>query len=428
MRSRIAALALAATAVCAPVAAGQTAPVPAQPVERVTFAEAVARAQEKNTSVAIAATGILRAEALLLQTRAATRLQASGVVTTTTLNTGVDFDGTTVVPRNQVTGALDVRYPLFASAQWARRVQAEDRKRVAELGVADARRQIAVAAANAYLSVVALRRVVAANELARDTAKAHFDLAHELQVKGSGSRLNEVRAQQEVSSDEGLVETARFALYRAQEALGVLLVTSGPVDAGDPPAFDTAMPAAPSDFIQFRTDLKLFAAEQQAAERVQGDSRKDYYPYLEGVFQPQTIYPAGFFAPANSWRFLLQLSVPIYDSGTRAAARVQRQAAVDQARAIYEGAVTQANAEVRTAREAVQSAGRALASARAAADQAHQVVTIVNVSFRAGAATNIEVIDAERQSRNADIAVAVAEDSLRRAQLDLVTALGRFPS
>ncbi len=82
---------------------------------------------------------------------------------------------------------------------------------------------------------------------------------------------------------------------------------------------------------------------------------------------------------------------------------------------------------MRTAREAVQSAERGLASARAAADEAQQVVNITNVSFRAGAATNIEVIDAERAARDADTAVAVAEDTLRRARLDLLTALGRFP-
>ena len=49
------------------------------------------------------------------------------------------------------------------------------------------------------------------------------------------------------------------------------------------------------------------------------------------------------------------------------------------------------------------------------------------ISFRAGAATNIEVIDAERAARDADLAVAVAEDQLRRARLELLNALGRFP-
>ena len=82
---------------------------------------------------------------------------------------------------------------------------------------------------------------------------------------------------------------------------------------------------------------------------------------------------------------------------------------------------------MRAAREAVASGERSLASAQRAADQARQVVDHHQFSFRAGAATNIEVIDAERSARDADIAVAIAEDQLRRARLELLEALGHFP-
>jgi outer membrane protein TolC len=82
---------------------------------------------------------------------------------------------------------------------------------------------------------------------------------------------------------------------------------------------------------------------------------------------------------------------------------------------------------VRAARAAVASQERSVAIGRAAAEQAQQVVSIINISFRSGAATNIEVIDAQRSARDADTAVAVAEDLLRRARLELLNALGRFP-
>jgi hypothetical protein len=39
----------------------------------------------------------------------------------------------------------------------------------------------------------------------------------------------------------------------------------------------------------------------------------------------------------------------------------------------------------------------------------------------------IESGAAERSARDADTAVAVAEDTLRRARLDLLLALGHFP-
>jgi outer membrane protein TolC len=414
------------------------------PTEKMSFDDAIRRAIEKNPSSAIAAAGILRAQALLTEARASARPQINGTVTTTTLAQTVEFQGTTVTPRNSVLATVDFRTPLYAPAVWARRAQAQDAAHVADLSAADTRRQTALATADAYLTIIARRRVVDANQRARDTAGAHFDLAHELEQRGSGSRLNELRAQQEVSTDDSLVESARLALYQAQEALGVLLVADGPVDAADEPVFDlsnvlgvelfggaSAAPAArfqlPADVLQGRTDIRLFTAEQQAAERVLRDSSKDYYPSLEAIFQPQSTYPAQFFAPTNTAQLQFQLSVPIFDSGQRKGARAERQAALNVSKANVTAAITQASSEVRTGRENVLSAQRGLASAQAAADQAQQVVNIVNISFRAGASTNIEVIDAERSARDADTAVAVAEDTLRRARLNLLTALGRFP-
>jgi len=416
----------------------QTAPVP---VVRVTFAEAIQRAQERNPTVARAAAGILRAEGLIRQSRSATLLHVNGNVTSTTLNRGVQFDGATVTPRSQLTATLTADMPVLAAAAWARRVQAEDTKNVAELTVAETKRQIAFATADAYLAILVQRRVVEGNSRARDVAKAHFDLATELEQKGTGSKLNALRAQQQFSVDEGLVEVSRLALYRAQEALGVLIAADGPADAADEPDLSVpagalepegsgrptaGSPATLNPLLQ-RTDLRLFSAQQQAAERVARDTGKEWWPTLDAIFQPSSTYPAQFFLPQNSWRLLLQGNIPVFDSGQRAALKVERQADVEQARASLAGATTEAGSQVRAAREAVASGERSIASARAAADQAQQVVNITNISFRAGAATNIEVIDAERSARDADTAVAIAEDQLRRARLELLNALGRFP-
>jgi outer membrane protein TolC len=409
------------------------------PTERVTFDDAIQRAVRNNPSAAIAAAGILRAEGLLMETRSASRLQVNGIVTTTTLNRGVEFDGSTVTPQNQLGATLDVRMPLYAPARWARTAQADEARHVAQVSADDIRRQTALATADAYLTVIARKRVVETNIFARESARAHFDLARELQERGSGSRLNELRAQQELSADETLVEAAQLAVYRAQEALGVLLVADGPVDVTDEPIF--AMPpdviteaasvqgaaGGASRTLLERADLKLFAAEQQLSERVLGDSWKDRLPFLEAVFQPSTSFPSQLFFPQNRWQLLLQLSVPIFDSGQRKGLKLERQAALDVSRATFARALTSARSEVRAAREAISSSERFLASARAGADQAQQVVSIVNVSFRAGGATNIEVIDAERRARDAGTAVAIAEDAARRARLDLLTALGRFP-
>jgi outer membrane protein TolC len=106
---------------------------------------------------------------------------------------------------------------------------------------------------------------------------------------------------------------------------------------------------------------------------------------------------------------------------------VFRESNVNAARLALQGLQIQARSEVRLARETVLSTQRAFESLRSAAQQAAEVLKITTFAFEAGATTNLEVIDAQRQARDADSSAAVAEDAVRRAQLDLLTALGRFP-
>jgi len=80
-RRAIVIAALVAQALRPALMLAQSAPMPTQ---RVTFNEAIRLAVDKNPSSAIAAAGILRAEALLAEARSASRLQVNANVTTTT--------------------------------------------------------------------------------------------------------------------------------------------------------------------------------------------------------------------------------------------------------------------------------------------------------------------------------------------------------
>ena len=176
-----------------------------------------------------------------------------------------------------------------------------------------------------------------------------------------------------------------------------------------------------------RADIRLLAARQAAAERVVNLSWRDYLPSVTAAFSPQVLAPAGLFANSRSWRATVLFSVPLFDAGFRAGEKRERVALLDTVRLQRANAERQATSEVRTAREAVASTERAFTQARAAADQANEVVRITDVAFREGATTNIEVVDAARQARDAETQAAIAEDAVRRARLDLLVALGRFP-
>ncbi|MEO8681275.1 MAG: multidrug efflux RND transporter permease subunit, partial [Vicinamibacterales bacterium] len=102
----------------APAAAGQA-------LEQLDFDAAIARAVEKNPSVAIASTNILRSQAILQQVRAGTRPRVNANVSNTTLDSGRAFGDQTVQPQNQSLLALSASAP-FNAAQWAAKVQAMD--------------------------------------------------------------------------------------------------------------------------------------------------------------------------------------------------------------------------------------------------------------------------------------------------------------
>jgi outer membrane protein TolC len=419
MRRGVAAIAL--LVLCETAAAAQV-------VETVTFEEAVQRAVKTHPTVQQAAAGILRAEAILQQVRARSLPSVDATISTNVIDPVAQFSGASINPRTQTVTSAGVSVPLLMPVRWAERNQAEDEVLVSVRAADEARRAVAIAAGDAYLAIIAQRRVLELNERARDNARAHFTFANQRFQGGIGSRLNALRAQQEVSGDEARVEDARLAIRRAQEALGVLIGADGPVDAATEPAFDVPPPSIPdAQLISDRQDVQVIFARQSAAERRAADAWKDYLPSVTGLFTPTLLAPTGLFANQRSWRATLLFTVPLFEAGGRRGQAREREALVDVVRAQRLEAERQAGSEIRTAREALAATERALQFARAAADQANEVVQITDIAFREGATTNIEVIDAQRRARDAETAAAIAEDAVRRARFEVLVATGRFP-
>jgi outer membrane protein TolC len=128
--------------------------------------------------------------------------------------------------------------PLIIAPQWAAVRQATDQIDVANQDAIETRRQVGLAAALAYLQVIAFQRQVDVELRALETARAHLDYADRRLEGGVGSRLNQLRAAQAASETETRLETARLLLSRAQESLGVQMAEDGPVDAAAVPALD----------------------------------------------------------------------------------------------------------------------------------------------------------------------------------------------
>jgi len=128
--------------------------VVAQALERLTFAQAIERAIANNPTIAQATAGIMRAEAVLQQVRSSS-LPALGLAMTTTVTNPVKFNDISVVPLVQTQTIPTLGVPILTPVAWAQRNQAGDQVVVSQRNQRDVRRQIAVAAAQSYLAIIA---------------------------------------------------------------------------------------------------------------------------------------------------------------------------------------------------------------------------------------------------------------------------------
>ncbi|MGZ3405128.1 MAG: TolC family protein [Polyangia bacterium] len=408
---------------------------------KLTLKQAIERALTQNPSVLAQVEELHRAEALTIQVRAGslptltgngvyTRIDNARTLTSPATPGPPPMPETTTVLQSAdaLSANLTLGVPLVAPRNWVQWSHARGNARVSELAVGDTKRQVAQAVAAAYLAIMQRRREVELNERARDTARVHASYTHTRLVGGVGSRLDDVRARQELESDEQFVVTARLALQRQQEVLGVLVAADGPVDAGEDPEF-AALDArtAEKEAPRLRVDLRERDARRRLNARIVRDDWADYMPSLSATFAPIYTWPNTIFTPALSWQFQLVLTVPFYDGGLRYGLARERKSYLRESVLDQEGALRQTYSDLRFGDEAVRETAEALQRAKAAAALAHEAVQIADLAYHAGATTNLELIDAERRARDADTAAAIAEDLARKAQLDLLFAAGRLP-
>jgi len=394
-------------------------------VERVTLAEALARARARNPDALVAAAEVRRAAALVAEVRAAAMPTLAPNLTYTRIDGARNFMGLNIQSANQTFAAGGLSVPLIAPERWADWAHSIDNRKVATLSRDEVDRRVAIAVAHAYLTVIVQRRVIDVDVNARDTARAHAAYADQQYAGGAVSRLDAARAGQQWHTAEAQVSDALVGLMTAQEALGVLVAGDRPIDAEETPTFP--FPRAGEHPEQLRADILVQVMRREAARHQVRDSWADYMPYLIGTFDPQFNDPATIFQPRFAWQAQLRLVLPLFEGGLRYGQLHERRALLDEAATDFDALIRQTRADLRRGVVAAWRARDRVRESELAAKLAREALQIANLRYHEGATTNIDVVDAERQSRDTDLAAAAAEDNERQVRLDLLAAAGQFP-
>jgi multidrug efflux system outer membrane protein len=296
-----------------------------------------------------------------------------------------------------------------------------------------ARLALVAEVANAWLDLAAERqRLRLADEL-RDSQRRTLDLTERQYSLGAASGLQRARAQTAFEAARG--EAARSAAAVTQARLALELLAGQPLpEALLPPAQgDTAtalpdLPAGlPATVLLQRPDLRAAEQSLQAAAYDVGAARAARFPRLTLTVSAGTRNPEldGLLRSGSGfWSLLPTLDLPLFDAGARAAQVDANEATRRQSLALYEGALQSAFREVADALAVRDSLAERLAAQQAQVEAAERSLVLSEQSYRLGGASQLELLDAQRQVATARQGLVTLRLIEQANRVDLLRSLG----
>lgn len=285
--------------------------------------------------------------------------------------------------------------------------------------------------ASAY---IALRELELQLQIARDTAASRERSYLLFKDRFEGGTVSELElAQTQSLYEASLVEIPRLeALIGQQEnALSVLLGRNpGPIRAGQPLqalALPPVPAGLPSELIERRPDLRQ--AEQQliAANALIGAARAQYFPTisLTGLFgYISKDFSDLFSGPAKVWSYGLAASLPIFTGGGIAGQVKQAEATQQEALLTYQKSIQVAFQEVSDALVAHTKSRDRLGIQDRQLRTLRNYLELARLRYDEGYTSYIEVLDAERNLFDAEVAHAQTQSQVYVSLVNLYKAMG----
>ncbi len=251
---------------------------------------------------------------------------------------------------------------------------------------------------------------------------------------GAASRLDVVQAEGLVNSTlaeiPGLETQFRGAAHRVATLLGLpasSLLPELQKGARQPVARINAKAGVPADLIRNRPDIR--AAERRLAASVAeiGVAQAQLYPSISlgGSITPAyTRLGGGAESGVLSWSFGPSLSLPIFDGGALKANVSASESIARESYLTWKQTVLEAVEEVENALAAISRDARTVAALRNTVDSYEEALELATASYRDGASSLLDVLDAQRQVSTAQANLAQAVQQMAQDFVALNVAVG----
>lgn len=335
----------------------------------------------------------------------------------------VEATEATIVPRDQLELTVTLNVPLVDVATW-KRVTAAGANLEAARGTLEAHAaEVERAVVRAFYQWVGNAALVRSGQVAEKAAQDNLAVVEQRAGAGLASALDVSRARAQVARARESIASAQLGVATAQRTLRTL---TGIEPAGEaPPLPEDLAPEAPiADWLSRAgslPELRAAQASQRAAEASAQAESLGWLPTLS-AFASERVTNAAGFGQVDNWSAGLELSW-LLDRRTLARHRLGQASAGASAVRVRRSA-QDARDRITDAWNQV-TAERARAEAAAAeVEAARQSVDVATTRFAGGTATQLEVIQAQRDAFAADVTLAAARANLAAARALLRLATG----
>lgn len=314
------------------------------------------------------------------------------------------------LPGNAFSTTADVRQTLFSfklgkaleAARVARGAGDQDVQRARQLTALDA-----IRAYNQLLFTMEQLRVIRTNVQSKQT---HLDYARNRRAAGVATELEVLRAEVDLENARAEAIRAENEVTSARALLNTVMLrpTSAPVVPTDtlavvPSAVD--FDAAVKEALAARPDLQLLRTQERVRSLLIDVTAADAKPSVDfsGSYGFAVRRPKNLFDPDFSrWSAAINLRVPLFDgwrtAGRVAQARAQRNTVTQQIAALE----NQVRLDVQSAFDALTLADRTIQAAELNVAQARRATEMTEANYKLGAATQLDVVDAQQSLRQAE--------------------------
>ncbi|MCD2183223.1 efflux transporter outer membrane subunit [Rhizobium sp. TRM96647] len=283
-----------------------------------------------------------------------------------------------------------------------------------------------------YISARFFQEALALNRLNLQSRRETLKLTQDIRAAGAASSLDVVQAEGLVNQTLAEIPPLETGFYqsanRAATLLGVPAATITPqlIKAGPQPTpRHSTRVGVPADLIRNRPDIRAAERNLAAATAQIGVAESQLYPSLtlDGTIGAARTISA-ITGNVTSWSFGPTLTVPIFNGGALRAQVDIADSVAKQQYFAWKQTVLNAVEEVENAQTALIRDYQTVAALRRLVASNEEALSLARESYRGGASTILDVLDAERNVANSRLTLASSIRSLANDYVSLNVAIG----